>query len=78
MSMTQLWNPATDGCLEGWFRDFGGLVTGIEADDGTFWLLDARAEALLRAQHPQEAQRVQVTFHGRSTWRASTYDVTLR
>ena len=75
---TQLWNPATDDHLEGRFHDFGGLVSVIETDDGSFWLLDARAEALLRGHSPQEAQRVQVTFRGHSTWRTSNYEVALR
>ena len=78
MSTTQLWNPATDGCLEGRFHDFGGLVSAIETDDGSLWLLDARAEALLRGYRPREAQRVQVSFRVRGSWRTSNYDVTLR
>ena len=78
MSTTQIWNPAGAGYLEGTFRGLRSLVSGVETDDGSFWLLDARAEAQLMSLHPREGQRVRVTFRDRASWRASNYDVTLR
>ena len=77
MSTTQIWNPGSGALLEGQFRGFGGLVSGVETKDGSLWLLDGRAEAKLRGLRAKDGQYVQITFRDRSQWRASNYEVVL-
>jgi hypothetical protein len=57
---TMVWNPNASDTLVGRVRHVAGLITAIETDDDSIWVLDAEAASEVSSLQPEQGQRVKI------------------